>query len=270
MRSTWSGSIGFGMVNIPIKLYTAVDKQAVKLSRLCKGCGGQIGYKNTCKGCGNEIEYGDWNKGFEVAKDQFITVTQEQIDSIKLPSETTIQISTFVSSKDINVVWLSDTYYVGVDEKKGKVNSGTRKAYAMLRSALEKQKMIAIGTICMRGKESLVAIRSYNGGLLLSKLHYAEQIRNGADVFSDLETIALTDKEKDVACKLVESMSEKFDYVSHVDRYADALASLIDGKPIVTVEDKLVATTDDVLGQFEASIETKKKVEEKPIEVATP
>ncbi|MHC1623004.1 MAG: non-homologous end joining protein Ku [Candidatus Methanospirareceae archaeon] len=267
MRSTWSGSIGFGMVNIPIKLYTAVDKQAVKLSRLCKGCGGQIGYKNVCKGCGKEVEYGDWNKGFEVAKNQFITITQEQIDSIKLPSETTIQITTFVPLRDINVVWLSDAYYVGVDEKKGKVNSGTRKAYAMLRFALEKQKKVAIGTICMRGKESLVAIRSYNGGLLLSKLHYAEQIRDCTEVFSGLETIALTEKEKDVACQLIESMSDKFDYTSYVDRYADALASLIEGKPVATVEQKPVAPTEDVLGQFEASIT---KVKEKPIEVATP
>lgn len=242
-----------GLINIPIKLYTAISKQPIKLSRICKECGSPVGYINRCKGCGKELVNGDWDMGYEIEKGSFVRIEKEAIDAIKIESQETIQLFSFIPVEDLNPLSeTTDKYFVGIAEKKN-VNLAARTAYSLLREVLTVKHIVGIGKLCMRGKESLVSVKPYKQGLVLAKLTYCEQIRDESEVF--FEPIKTGEQEFELASKLVEQYKE-FRYEDYKDDYLEALMKLIEGEP-VRVEEKSIAQVGsvDLLEQLKASVE---------------
>lgn len=255
MRAVWSGTIGLGMVNIPVKLYTTVGKTPIKLSRLSRCCGSQIGYKNYCKACIKDIDYNDWDKGFEVSKGEFVRITQEQIDAIKLPSEESIDLLSFVPIETINPVWRSgDSYYVGIAEGKGKINKVGRKAYTLLKQVLDLKGIAGVGKLCVRGKETLVLVESYHRGMLLTKLYFAEQVRDDEEAF--FEGVGITPEEEKLGLDLAERLENGFDYVGYKDTYVEALQKIIEGEPVTELaEAKHEVASDNLVALLKQSVE---------------
>lgn len=255
MRAVWSGTIGLGMINIPIKIYTAVGKTPLKLSRLSRCCGSPTGNKYYCKGCGDEMDYNDWDKGFEIAKGEWVRITQDQIDAVKLPSEESIDLFSFVPIEVINPVWRSgDSYYIGIAEGKGKTNKVGRKAYTLLKQVLDIKGLAGIGKLCQRGKETLVAVESYKQGLSLTKLYFAEQIRADEEVF--FEGVAITPEEEKLGLELVARLENGFDFEEHKDSYVEALQRIIEGEPVTElVEAKQDVTSDNFMAMLKQSVE---------------
>jgi len=255
MRAVWSGVISMGLINIPIKLYTAVGKTPIKLSRLSRCCGSPTGNKYYCKECGNEIAYNDWDKGFEVAKGEWVRITQEQIDAIKLPSEESIDLFSFVPVEVINPVWRTgDSYYIGIAEGKGKTNKVGRKAYTLLKQVLDLKGLAGIGKLCVRGKETLVIVESYKRGLLLTKLYFADQIRDDEEVF--FEGVEITPEEEKLGLELVAKLENKFNYEEHKDEYVEALQRIIEGEPVTEIaEVKPSVKSDNLVSLLKQSVE---------------
>jgi DNA end-binding protein Ku len=257
MRAVWSGAIGLGMINIPIKLYLAVGKTPIKLSRLSRCCVSQVGNKYYCKGCEREIDYNDWDKGFEIAKGEFVKITQEQIEAVKIPSEESIDLFSFVPVETINPIWRSgDSYYIGIGESKGKKNKVGRKAYTLLKQVLDLKGLAGIGKLCQRGKESLVMVDSYKKGLLLTKLYFAEQIREDEGVF--FEGVEITPEEEKLGLELVEQLENRFKYEEHRDGYIESLQRIIEGEPITeVVESKKEVHEESIVALLKQSVEAK-------------
>jgi len=255
MRAVWSGTIGLGMINIPIKVYTAVGKTQIKLSRLSRCCGSPTGNKYYCKGCDNELDYNDWDKGFEIAKGEWVRITQEQIDAVKLPSEESIDLFSFVPVETINPVWRSgDSYYVGIAEGKGKTNKVGRKAYTLLKQVLDIKGLAGMGKLCQRGKETLVTVESYKRGLSLTKLYFAEQIRDDEGVFFD--GVAITPEEEKLGLELVARLENGFNFEEHKDSYVEALQRIIEGEPVTELaEAKQEVTSDNFMAMLKQSVE---------------
>lgn len=255
MRAVWSGTIGIGMINIPIKIYTAVGKTPIKLSRLSRCCESPTGNKYYCKGCGEEIAYNDWDKGFEVSKGEYVRITQEQIDAVKLPSEESIDLFSFVPVETINPIWRNgDSYYVGIAEGKGKTNKVGRKAYTLLKQVLDIRGLAGIGKLCQRGKETLVVVESYKRGLSLTKLYFAEQIRDEEEVF--FGGVPITEEEEKLGLELVEKLENGFSFEGHKDTYVEALQRIIEGEPVTELaEAKQEATSDNLMAMLKQSVE---------------
>lgn len=255
MRAEWSGTIGLGMINIPVKLYTAVGKTPIKLSRLSRCCGSPTGNKYYCKECDKEMDYNDWDKGFEIAKGEFVRITQEQIDAVKIPSEESIDLFSFVPVETINPVWRTGgSYYIGIAEGKGKTNKVGRKAYTLLKQVLDLKGLAGIGKLCVRGKETLVMVESYKRGLSLTKLYFADQIRPDEEVF--FESVEITPEEEKLGLELVARLENGFNFEEHKDAYVEALQRIIAGEPVMElVEAKTEVTSDNFLALLKQSVE---------------
>lgn len=251
MKAIWSGYIGFGMVNIPIKLYSSTSEERTRLVRLCKDCGSPIGNKYFCKAEEKEKQWNDWDRGYEISDGEYIKITNEQLEAIKLESEVSINIFTFVAKEEIDPLWEKDRYYVGISEKKDKLSKTARKAYALLREVLKKKGIVGIGKLTIRNSENLVTIAAHKNYLLLTRLYYAENIRE----FNEVIEAEISEQEMALAEKLVESLKKPFDYAEHRDRYEEALQALITGQTVRIAPERKAPATDDLLAQLQASIE---------------
>lgn len=233
MRAVWSGTMGFGMLNMPIKLYTAIEKEQIPLHRICK-CGGEVGYVNRCKRCNAELTSGDWDMGYKVAKDEYIRISKDKIEAIKIASQENINLFAFVPKDEISELSITgDHYFVGIAEKKN-INMAARTAYLLLKEVLRRKGLVAVGKLCMRGKENLVIVESFSKGLILTKIYYAEQIREGEEVFFDGDGLKIDEETLELGYKLVSKA--KFRYEEHKDRYAEALRKLIENGEVTNEE----------------------------------
>jgi DNA end-binding protein Ku len=228
MRAIWSGYLGFGAISVPIKLYSAVEKDEVKLHRLCRKCGSEIGYVNRCKSCGQEVPFGEWDMGYEVSDKEFMKIPKEVLDSKKPETNENITLFAFIQRDDISPLSITgDHYFIGTNEKKRK-NENARIAYQLLNEILKVKKKVGIGKFCARGKENLVMIEPFNGGLLLTKLYYATQIRACNDVFFD-ENYRIDSDTLKLAESLIDKYS-KFNYEEQKNEYIDMLKRVISGQ----------------------------------------
>lgn len=222
MKSIWNGSIGFGLVNIPVRLYLAIREREVPLHSLCKN-GHRIIYKRWCPVEDREVTWQELKKGFEISKDKFVVLEKEDLEKIKIPSTKTIEIKEF-TSEQIDPIYFDKSYYV-VPDKNGE------RAYALLFQALALANKIGIGKFTLKDKEHVVAIRAYKKGLLLQTLHYTDEII-GIEGLAELEKLPKPDKkELELAQMLVNKLSkEEVNLSEFKDEYTEALKELIEAK----------------------------------------
>jgi DNA end-binding protein Ku len=225
----WSGAISFGMVNIPVKLFSATSAKDVSFNLIHGTCGTRVQQKRWCPTDEIEVPWEEIVRGYEYTKGQYVTLTDEDFEQLPLPSKHTIDITAFVQSAEIDPVYYERSYYLEPDAK-------NEKAYALLLRALEEKSLTGIATITMRKKEQLCSIRSQEGTLMLETLYYPDEVQLEREV--DLSKVKIDNRELDMAFALIDLLKKPFDPAEYKDHYREALAEVIEakleGKEVVT------------------------------------
>lgn len=220
-RAIWSGSISFGMVSIPVRLFGATESKDISFHLLHATCGTRLKQIRWCPTDEEEVPWNETVRGYEYAKDQYVTLTEQDFDRLPLPSKHIIDLSAFVEEKEIDPVFYERSYYLEPGER-------AEKPYALLLRALERKNLTAIATITLRKKEQLCALRPREGTIMLETLYYPDEVREAPEV--DLGGTKVTDRELDMAFALIELLRKPFDPSEYHDHYREALAELIEAK----------------------------------------
>ncbi|MDI3538123.1 MAG: end-binding protein Ku [Bacillota bacterium] len=223
MRSLWRGSVSFGLVNIPVRLYAATEKQDIKFRYLHKECLTPIEYEKRCPTCRREVAADEIVWGYEYEKGRFVVLDEEDFDRLPLHTTKTIDILDFVALQEVDPAFFQRTYFLEPAE-------GGAKAYQLLRQAMEKTGRIAIAKVTLRAKESLAAVRTREGALVLTTMFYANELRSPQGLNLGAETVEVSDKELELAVRLVEELTTKFTPEKYTSEYRAALSELIQAK----------------------------------------
>ncbi|MEZ4370901.1 MAG: Ku protein [Polyangiaceae bacterium] len=222
-RAISSGTISFGLVSIPIKLFTAASSQSVSFNMLHGECGNRIKQQLYCPACDVVVERKDLVKGYEYTKGQFVQFTDEELKKLEAERSSTLEIVEFVPLETVDFIQVEKSYYLGPDK-------GGDKAYKLLAEAMRRKERVAVGSWSARGKEQLVMIRPYQDGLILHQLYYAGEVRAYDDVDKGA-TFNFSDAEQDLADKLLDQLTvEEFDSEKFKDAYADRVLEVVDQK----------------------------------------
>ena len=263
-RAIWKGSISFGLVNIPIQVFSATQKEEyTSFNQLCDK-GHKIKYKKWCPVEEREVPWSEIKKGYEITKNDYVVLEKEEIENIKLKTTNTVEVKEFIKSEEFDPIFIEKNYYVGPDPGKKKVEAATR-AYSLLVKILNETNKVAIGKVVLREKEHLVGLRAYQRGLVMHQLRYLDEIRP-MDEIGNLASLQKVDpKELSLGKTLVDNLTaEKFDPGQYSDSYAKELEKLIEAKskgqkvPIKEVEETPEETT-DIIEALKASLKVKGK-----------
>ena len=220
-RSIWKGSINFGMVAIPAKLYTATDDKRVSFHQIHAECGSRIQMPKWCPNCQRKLEAQEIKKGYEIGENQHIILEEQDFQSLPLKSLKTIEITEFTDRSWIDVRCFDACYFLTCEDTGAK-------AFTLFLKAMEKSNLVAIAKLTYREREHLASIRPYDGVMLLHTLHYAEELRP----YDELKPrqVELSDKEMELALMLVDKMRGEFELGKYHDDYREALEKLIEAK----------------------------------------
>jgi DNA end-binding protein Ku len=257
-----SGTISFGLVSIPVKMYTAASSMSVSFNQLHAKCGSRIRQQTFCPVCNEVVERAALVKGYEVSKDQYVRVGDEELKALEGEASRTIDIAEFVPLEKVDPVYFEKAYYLGPDK-------GGEKAYRLLADAMAKSGRVAVATFVMRGKESLVLIRPSSDGLMLHTMFFADEVRSFAEI--DKGTGAkIRDGEMDLAQQLIDGLSnDDFKPENYEDSYRVRVLQLIEQK----VEGKQVtlaspaperAQVIDLMDALKESLSKRVPAEKKP------
>jgi DNA end-binding protein Ku len=249
-KTIWKGAISFGLVTIPVRVYTATDEKSLKFNQLHEKDQGRIKMKRTCSVCGEEVSYDEIVKGFEYEKDHYVVLTDEEVER-GLPSARAIDILKFVPADEIDAIYWKNPYYL-VPEQTG------AKAYALLRKALGDEGYVALAKVAFRDKEHLATLRLRDNVFVLETMYWPDEIRP-AD-FEELGVEAdVRPQELKMAQSLIANMTAHFDPDEFHDQYRERLEQVveakIEGKEIAVVEETGTATVVDLMEALKASVE---------------
>jgi DNA end-binding protein Ku len=263
-RSIWKGNISFGLVNIPVQVFSAVQREDyTTFDQLCEK-GHKIKYKKWCPVEEREVSWPEIKKGYEITKNNYVVLEKEEIDKIKLKSTKTIEIKEFIELEDFDPIFVEKNYYIGPDVGKKKAESAA-KAYSLFVKVLKETKNIAIGKVVLREKEHLVALRAYQRGLVMHQLRYLDEIRPMDEIDGIDAPQKIDAKELSLGKTLVDNLrSEKFDPGQYSDTYAKELEKLIEAKSkgqkvTIKEEEEEPEETTDILEALKASLQVKSK-----------
>jgi DNA end-binding protein Ku len=242
------------MVSIPVKLFPATQDKDVSFHLLHKPDHSRIQYKKWCIAEDEEVSQDELVRGFEVSKDQYVELTEEDLEQLPLPSKHTIELSAFVKADEIDPIYYEKTYYLEPEE------TGL-KPYALLVKVLKAERATGVAKIALRNKEHLCALRPMNGKLALETLHYPDEIREHED---SLPNVLVNDREMAMARSLVDALSEPFDPSKYHDNYREAVLELIEaktkGREVVVPEGAAPSgEVTDLMAALRASVESAKK-----------
>jgi DNA end-binding protein Ku len=240
MRSMWKGAISFGLIMIPVKLYTATETQDIAFRQVHREDGGRIRFRRVCSIDGMEVPYEDVAKGFELPTGEMVVLTEDDMADLPLPTTRSIEVLHFAAEDQIDPILFSRSYFVE-PEKAG------MRAYVLLRDALERSGKVAVVQVALRQRESLAALRTRDGVLVLETLLWPDEVREPDFSFLD-QDIEVRSQELKMAASLIESMTEEFDPSAHHDSYREALAELVAAK---TEGRDVVQPSDEAAGKSE-------------------
>ena len=259
-RAIWSGSISFGLVNVPVKLYSAVHQQDLSFHQFEEGTNARVRNKRVSEKTGKEVSYDDIVKGYEVEKGHYVMVEPEELKEFAPRATRTIDIEDFVSLDEIDPIFYDATYYLAPEK-----SDGAKKAYVLLREAMEDQQKVGIGRLVMRTKQYLAAIRPYEKGMALSTMLFHDEIVPLSDI-DEIPTarVKAAPAEVKMAGQIIDSMSREWDPKRYEDTYRiqvlDFLKKKAAGEEIV-VEDEPEEEADvsDLMAALEASLAAARK-----------
>ena len=221
----WSGAISFGLVNVPVKLYSAVSRKTVRFHQLNEETGHRIQQKRVDSGTGEEVPYDQIVKGFELTKDRYVVVTPDELDSIAPEKSRTIDIEDFVDQEEIDPIYYDHPYYLAPDK-------GAEKAYRLLLDAMAEAGKVAIARVVLRSKENLVAIRPAGDVLAMETMIFHDEVVP-ADELDDMpegKPAKTSERELKMAQQLIASLSSDFEPTKYRDEYRDKVLDLIERK----------------------------------------
>jgi DNA end-binding protein Ku len=279
-RSIWKGSISFGLVNIPIKLYTTTDyNDGYSFNQLDQE-GHKIQYKKWCPVEQREVPYSEIKKGYEISKDKYVLIEKEDLEKIKVKTTKTIDIKEFIDTKEFDPIMIEKSYYVAPDNgndsqrnsksKKKIINSSSIKAYNLFINTIRETDKIAIGKVVLKDKEHLVALRSYQKGLVMHQLMYQEEIKPINEIEgmpgseNSIPSPPVDKREIELGKILVDNLTNKeFDASLYFNDYAKQLEELISSKAegkVYTSEEKEIEADvgDNLLEALKASVQKSK------------
>lgn len=258
-KAIWSGAISFGLVNVPVKLTTAVSKKDVRFHQLHAADGARIEQRRVCTADGEEVAWTDLAKGYEIAPGQHVVIRAEEMDGLDPEASRTIDILDFVDGDRIDPIYYQHGYYLVPDKKT------SEKPYALLREAMARSGKVAIARLVMRSKEYLAAIRPRDGALVLSTMLFADEVVPLDAVEGLPDGTALDERELQMAEQLIGQLSSDFEPERYEDHYRLRVLDLIEakakGETVVTEPAREAAPTGvvDLVAALEASLEEAEK-----------
>ncbi|HET6225355.1 MAG TPA: Ku protein [Bacteroidia bacterium] len=255
-RSLWTGSISFGLINIPVKLYSAVQESSLDLDMLDPKDHSNIKFKRVNENTGKEVPFKSIVKGYKL-NDEYVILEPEDFENADAKKTKTIEILNFAKEDEIDSIYYEQPYYLEPDK------SG-EKAYGLLRDALAASKKIGVTTFVMRNKEALAILKPYNNVILLNRIRFEEEIRDVKDIKAPPVSKAKS-KEQVMALKLIDQLTEKFDISQYKDTYTSKLLKTIKDKAKGVKKSapkkmRVVHTkNDDLMSALQASLANKRK-----------
>lgn len=235
-RAIWTGTISFGLVNVPVKMYTATRSKDIRFNQLHVRDGSRIQVRRFCAAEGIEVPPEEIVRGYEIRPGEYVTVTEDELAALAPELTEGIEIQEFIELREIDPVYFEHSYYLVPDK-------GGQKAYALLRQAMEQAKRVALGRVVMRGREYLTAIRAAGPVLVMSTLYYADEVVSVAELEGlPGETVQATEREVAMAQQLIEALAAPFEPEKYRDEYREAVLQLIEekaaGKTVVPMAPK--------------------------------
>jgi DNA end-binding protein Ku len=256
----WKGAISFGLVTIPVAVYPATEEKTLRFNQLHDEDGGRIRYKRVCEKDGEEVTFEHIVKGYEVEKDRYVVLTDEDLNAIPVESSRAIDIHRFVDLEEIDPVMFKKSYYL-VPEETG------AKAYALLREAMADDGRVGIAKVSFRDKEHLAALRFKDEAFVLETMYWPDEIREadfgGVDVSAKVRG-----QELEMAKQLIESLSGEWNPEEYSDEYREALLQIVEaklnGQEIEVVAPEPTAKVVDLMEALKASVAAAKKEADEP------
>ncbi|HEX6228573.1 MAG TPA: Ku protein [Solirubrobacterales bacterium] len=224
-RAIWSGTISFGLLNVPVKLYSAVARRGISLRELRESDGARIRHRRVAEGTDEEVPYEKIVKAFELSKDRFVPLTKEEMAALAPEKTRAIEVKDFVDLEQIDPIYFDSPYYLGPAE-------GSEKAYSLLAKAMEETGKVAIARFVLRNKEHLAALRAGNGILTLTTMRFADEVVPPTELDDALPSKKpkVEKREVQMAEQLIDSLTTEFDPTAYRDEYREELLSLIERK----------------------------------------
>ncbi|PTX59940.1 DNA end-binding protein Ku [Melghirimyces profundicolus] len=252
MHTIWKGSISFGLVHIPVRMFTATQEKSVSFRSLHKKCKTPIKYNRHCPNCDVDVPWEDVVKGYEYGDNQFILMEKEELDAIMPENRKSIELLDFVKLEEIDPIYFDKTYYLGPGDH------GDR-AYSLLRDAMRETGKIGVAKITIRAKQSLAVVRVYQQCLVLETIFYPDEVRDAGQVPDVPTQLELPDKEMDMAKQLIDNLTTEFDPDKYQDEYRQALQEAIEkkakGEEVVEAPEKKPERVVDLMEALKASLE---------------
>lgn len=264
-RAIWTGSISFGLVNVPVKLFTATEDRSVGFHQFEPESGERIRYQRVTQESGKEVEYKSIVKGYELEDGSHVLITPEELEAVEPGRSRTIDIEDFIDLDDVDPVYFDKTYHLAPADQ------AAAKPYALLREAMKDANRVAIARFVMRAKQSLAAIRVASSDdddgdagdvLVLETMHFGDEVRSPADI-REMQVlddgIEINDRERAAAKSLVESLTSDWEPAKYTDTYRERVLDLVarkaDGERIVTEKaEEPTASVTDLMAVLEASV----------------
>jgi DNA end-binding protein Ku len=254
-RAIWSGTISFGLLNVPVRMYSAVSRKTIRFNELRESDGSRVRHKRVAEADDKEVAYDEIVKGYEISPDRYVVMTRDELDELNPAKTRAIEIQDFVDIEDIDPIYFDSPYYLGPAD-------GAEKAYGLLVKAMESAGKAAIARFVLRNKEHLAAIRPMDGVLTLTTMRFADEVvqpKELEDVLPD-SSPRVEKREREMAEKLIDSLSGDFEPDKYRDEYREQLLSLIEqkaeGKEIVASESEEPEPTKapDLMAALEESL----------------
>jgi len=267
-RSIWGGAISFGLVNVPVKLMSAVSPKDVRFHQLDAKSNARVRQKRVSAESGDEVAYEDIVKGYEIAPDQYVTVTPEELETLDPKKTKSIDIEDFVDLDQIDPVYYERSYYLTPD-------AGGAKAYALLVQAMKESGMVAIARMVLRTKQYLVALRAVGDVIVIETLYYNDEVIDPDELDGVPHDVDVSDRELKIARQLIESLATEFEPERYRDEYRERVLDLIEKKAegqeiVLQPQTEEPAQVVDLMAALEASLAAVKdaKDEAKPAKKA--
>ena len=254
-RAIWSGTISFGLLNVPVKLYSAVARRGISLREIRESDGARIRHRRVAEGTDEEVPYEKIQKAFEITSGSYVPITKDEMEAMAPKKTRAIEVQDFVDLDEIDPIYFDSPYYLGPAD-------GAEKAYSLLASAMESSGKVAIARFVFRNKEHLSALRADSGVLTLTTMRFADEVVPPDELDDVLphEKPKVAKKEVEMAEKLIDSLTSKFDPTAYRDEYREELMALIErkaeGKEIVAPEaaEPEATKAPDLMAALEESI----------------
>ncbi|MEA2473420.1 MAG: end-binding protein Ku [Thermoleophilaceae bacterium] len=257
-RSIWTGAISFGLVNVPVKLYSAVSKKTVRFHQLHESDGVRIQQKRVCPADGEEVPYDEIVKGYEISPDRYVVISPDELDALEPRKTKTIDIEDFVDLDEIDPLYYDHPYYLLPGQ-------GAQKPYKLLVEAMRQANKVAIARVVIRTKEQLVAIRPVGDVLAMASMNFADEVVD-PDSFDEApgDDVETRKREVEMAQQLIESLTSEFDPSKYHDTYRERVLEMIEAKAegqeiAVQPAEEEAAPVPDLMAALEASLAASKK-----------